>query len=152
MPMPPQQAQSPSATNPGAALMNSGMMGPLAASMAMLNASGPSRTPQGLGQVFGQGLGGLMQGSQIDQQQGLLSQQQNALSQIANRLQQKQGGQPGGGAPGIGGQGGGAPGIMGVPSIMMQGGGMPQGGGAQQTALQNPFQQLMQRRRMGRTA
>jgi len=113
----------------GGGLMGGGMMGPLAAAAGMLNASGPSRMPVGLGQVMGQGIGGFMQGHEADRQLGLQQQQQAALGKIAAQLGQPPGATPNGGAL--------PPGILhtglppGNPPVMMPGappGGPPSGG------------------------
>lgn len=81
----------------GGGLMGGGMMGPLAAAAGMLNASGPSRMPVGMGQVMGQGLMGMLQGNQLDQQQALQQQQHESLQRIGQQLGQA----PGSGRMGI---------------------------------------------------
>jgi len=60
--------------------------GPLSAAAGMLNASGPSRTPVGLGQVLGAGLQGFMQGAPLDQAQQQRETAQASLGQIAGKL------------------------------------------------------------------
>lgn len=101
---PPPQAQSP-----GGGMGGMGWMGPMAAAVNMLQASGPSRMPTGLGQIFGQGLSGFMGGSMADRQMQMDQQSQQNMAKIAQLLMQGQGGQ---GAP----QQGRPPTMMGQPS------------------------------------
>lgn len=82
---PPPQAQS--------SPFMGGMMGPMAAAVNMLQASGPSRMPVGLGQIFGQGLSGFMGGSMADRQMQMDQQSQQNMAKIAQLLMQGQGGQ-----------------------------------------------------------
>ena len=60
--------------------------GPLSAAAAMLQASGPSRTPVGLGQVAGAGMQGMMGGMQMDAAAQRQQQTQSNLGKIADKF------------------------------------------------------------------
>lgn len=64
-----------------------GPMGLLGAGASMLNASGPGNA--GIGSILGSGIGGLLQGGQLDRTNALQQQQQAALARIAEQLMQK---------------------------------------------------------------
>lgn len=136
-----------------------GPMGLLGAGASMLNASGPGNA--GLGSIIGSGIGGLVQGSQLDQAKSLQQQQQAALARIAEQLmRQPSGAQPSAAATSPGAMPGVAPPMPAAgrptptipgatPAPMPASGGMPFGGGGQSA---NPFIQMMLARRMGRMA
>lgn len=69
-----------------------GGLGLLGAGAAMLNASGPSKTPTNFGQMLGQGLGGFVQGSMADRDMAFQQQQQDSLAKIADIVARKGGG------------------------------------------------------------
>lgn len=135
----------------------SGLGGPmslLGAGASMLNSSGPGNA--GLGSIVGSGMGGFMQGGQLDRANSLQQQQQAALQRLADQIMKlPSGAQPAASqtspasaslprpAPQV-------PGPVGAPGITGQavmGGGMPMGGGPQQP---NPFIQMMLQKRYGR--
>lgn len=152
-----------------------GPMGLLGAGASMLNASGPGNA--GIGSILGSGIGGLLQGGQLDRTNALQQQQQAALQRIAQQLMQKPAGaQPaassmpsmvqGGPRPPImmqGGVQGGpvagpapvTPGGPPTPAPRQLGGGVPMGvmpggfGGPQQPSGTNPFIAMMLQRRLG---
>lgn len=132
----------PIAAPGGGGLMGGGYMGPLAAAAGMLNASGPSRMPVGLGQVMGQGLTGMLQGGQLDQQQALQQQQQESLQRIGQQLSQPI---TGGGRPPVmmppmvGSSGAGAPGAIPLGPPQPTGPvAMPSPGGGGPVAMPSP--------------
>lgn len=63
-----------------------GYYGPLSASAAMLDASGPSRMPIGFGQVMGAGLAGMLQGLPLDEKSQRQRSTQSALGRIGQTL------------------------------------------------------------------
>lgn len=171
-PMQPQPQLAPNSTTPpgltglfGGGGQGIGPMGLLGAGASMLNASGPGNA--GLGSIFGSGIGGLLQGSQLDRTDALQQQQQAALQRIAQQLMQKPAGaqpaaasMPGGGPQGVPQPpvmlgSGPPPAIPGAPPVpapapQTMSGGMPLGGPPQSTT--NPFIAMMLQRRMGRMA
>lgn len=80
------QSQSQAGAAPpglfGGGAQGGGMFGPLAAAAGLLQASGPSPVPVGLGQAAGAGLQGYMQGRMQDVQQ----MQQDRIQQIHQRI------------------------------------------------------------------
>lgn len=170
--MPQLQGGAPSSPAAGGqGLLSSGMMGPLSAAASMLQASGPSRTPVGFGQVAGAGLQGMMGGMQADQQNAMLQQQQANLGRIADKIGQPPatGAAPAPGAMGTmptpqAGPPQGAPQMPQLPQGMMPGatptqmpqgtpGAMPSVGMPPQQQMQalaqNPYLQMMMRKQQG---
>lgn len=140
-----------------------GPMSLLGAGASMLNASGPGNA--GLGSIIGSGIGGFMQGGQLDRTNALQQQQQAALQRLADQIMKlPSGAQPAAsqtsptGAPAATPASGPpmitaprpapqVPGAPPVPGPGAMGGGMPLGGGQQQP---NPFIQMMLQKRYGR--
>lgn len=74
-----------------------GIMGLLGMASQMLQASGPSPTRQGLGNIMGQGIGGMMQGintgmgqQRIGEATGMMRNQRQNLSNMQSGISQEQ--------------------------------------------------------------